>query len=65
MIFSAMNNGHIAYHLNCYICETTDDVDLLPVDGIAPGSKAFCIETQKKFMYSSVKGWVPVEDFPW
>ena len=65
MITSVMNNGHVAYNLKCFVCDTKKDCDYLPVDVISPGSKAFCIETQKKFMFSGTKGWVEVQEFPW
>lgn len=46
-----------------FLIDTTDDIALLPVTGIAPGSNAFCVENNSKYVFTNNKEWaIPGDD---
>lgn len=53
------NSGHVAYGIKEYVCDTTADIDDLPID-IAIGSTAFVIEGSKVYMLNNQRKWVEV-----
>lgn len=38
-----------------FLIDVADDVSLLPVTGIAPGSSAFCVENNSKYVFTNNK----------
>lgn len=59
MIKMTETNGNIQYDVNSYVCDTEDDVTLLPTK-VSMGSTAFVIETSNIYMLNSNKEWVKV-----
>lgn len=46
-----------------FLIDTDDDISLLPVTGIAPGSKAFCVENNSQYVFTNNKEWaIPGDD---
>lgn len=41
-----------------FLIDTMDDISLLPITGIAPGSSAFCVEENSKYVFTNNKEWV-------
>ena len=40
-----------------FLIDTIDDISLLPVTGIAPGSNAYCVEENSRYVFANNKEW--------
>jgi hypothetical protein len=59
MIGITKTSGHVTYNLKEYVVDTTEEVNLLPLDGVM-GSTAFVIETGDVYMLNGKKEWVKI-----
>lgn len=57
MISVTKQSGHTTYNTVEFILDTVDDVENLPVDGIAVGSTAFVISESTVYMFNNAGDW--------
>lgn len=61
MISVTENGGHTAHNLKGFTVDSEDDIENLPIEGLAMGSYAFVIETGDVYMFSPKKrDWIKI-----
>lgn len=61
MISIMEKSGHTQYGLTQFVLDSEDDLENLPIDGLAMGCTAFIIETSEVYMFSSKKKeWIKI-----
>lgn len=60
MIRPMTSGGHTTYNLKEYVVDTPEDLEYLPVEGIAMGSIALVISKSAVYMLNSAGEWVEI-----
>lgn len=62
MIQLTSQNGHTAYGVKEFVVSTDEDIENLPIEGLANGSTAFVIETSEVYMFDETNSdyWVKI-----
>lgn len=59
-MWNIVANRDKAYGVRAFVCDTTADLEDLPLKGCAQGSTAFIIENSKTYMLNGSKEWTAV-----